>query len=124
MAVIRSWVESANEGRTDFPLSNLPLGAFRHPDEGDRIGVAIGNQILDLYAAAQAGLLSGLDKRIIESCQHLWVDALMALGREASRTLRERLMELLSDESSRSRIEPLLVRQSNAEMLLPTRIGD
>jgi fumarylacetoacetase len=47
-----SWVESANTPDTDFPIQNLPFGRFRR--EGDaqwRIGVAIGDQVLDLHGA-------------------------------------------------------------------------
>ena len=124
MAVTRSWVESANDGQTDFPLSNLPLGVFRHRDRGACISVAIGDRILDLYATAQAGLLSALDEEVIASCQHFSLDPLMVLGREASRGLRARLMELLSEESSRGRVEPLLLPQAGVDMLEPARIGD
>lgn len=44
-----SWVESANNPETDFPLQNLPFGRFKSPHDSDwRIGVAIGDQGLDL----------------------------------------------------------------------------
>ena len=44
-----SWVESANNSETDFPLQNLPFGRFKLPNDSDwRIGVAIGDQVLDL----------------------------------------------------------------------------
>ena len=56
---LRSWVASANAAGTDFPIQNLPLGVFRRygSAEAFRVGVAIGDQILDL-TAAQAGYLS------------------------------------------------------------------
>ena len=49
-AALRSWVDSANAGDTDFPMQNLPFGVFRRrgSDEAVRIGVAIGDQVLDL----------------------------------------------------------------------------
>ena len=49
-ATLQSWVESANAPDSDFPVQNLPYGAFRRPgsDEELRIGVALGEQILDL----------------------------------------------------------------------------
>ncbi|MBV8436290.1 MAG: fumarylacetoacetase [Silvibacterium sp.] len=124
MAVIRSSVESANDGRTEFPLSNLPFGVFRHPNASARIGVAIGDQILDLQAAAKDGLLTGLDEDITVSCEQDSLNALMSLGREGSRALRARLMEFLSEQSARSRVEPLLVPQTRVKMLLPVRVGD
>ena len=124
MAGIRSWVESANEGRTDFPLRNLPFGVFRRSGGHACIGVAIGERILDLRAAAEAELLEGLDGKIIASCEQDSLNSLMGLGREASRALRMRLTELLSEQSAQRRVEPLLVRQADVEMLLPARIGD
>ena len=45
---LRSWVESANDPRGDFPIQNLPLGVFRARREPPRIGVAIGDQVFDL----------------------------------------------------------------------------
>lgn len=49
---LQSWVTSANKDDTDFPIQNLPFGRFRLAEEsGWRIGVAIGDHILDLRAA-------------------------------------------------------------------------
>ena len=50
-----SWVESANDPASDFPVQNLPYGRFRRKgsDEPLRVGVAIGDQILDLRLAAE-----------------------------------------------------------------------
>jgi fumarylacetoacetase len=49
---LESWVESANDPATDFPLQNLPFGRLRRPTDSDwRIGVAIGDQVLDLRRA-------------------------------------------------------------------------
>ena len=121
---MQSWVETANDSRTDFPLNNLPFGVFRHPDRDACVGVAIGDRILDLDSTAHAGLLSGPDEKIVEACQHGSLNPLMALGREASRALRARLTELLSERSAQSRVEPLLVPQAGVEMLLPAHIGD
>jgi fumarylacetoacetase len=47
---LKSWVESANDPNTDFPIQNLPFCAFRHKsiDFGSRIGVRIGDTIIDL----------------------------------------------------------------------------
>jgi len=119
MAVIRSWVESA-EG-SDFPLENLPLGVFRRADGVACIGTAIGDRILDLRATADAGLLTG---ELVAACRQDSLNALMAMGREAAGALRAWLMDLLSDAGMRKRVEPLLVAQAGAEMLLPARIGD
>ncbi len=54
----RSWVESANQAGCDFPIQNLPFGVFRAAREKARVGVAIGDQVLDVSAAGQRGLFS------------------------------------------------------------------
>ena len=53
---LTSWVASANDGRTDFPIQNLPFAVFRRQgsQEAWRGGVAIGDQIVDMAAAVQA----------------------------------------------------------------------
>ena len=52
---LRSWVDSANHPDSDFPIQNLPFGVFRRhgATEPDSIGVAIGNEILDLRRCSQ-----------------------------------------------------------------------
>ena len=54
----RSWVESANDPATDFPIQNLPYGVFLRSGDAPRGGVAIGDCIFDLAAALKAGLFS------------------------------------------------------------------
>ena len=45
---LQSWVESANQPDTDFPIQNLPFATFRRPHSPNpAVGVAIGNQVLD-----------------------------------------------------------------------------
>jgi fumarylacetoacetase len=53
---LRSWLDSANEVTTDFPIQNLPFGVFRRAGSGEQFrgGVAIGDQSLDLEAAARS----------------------------------------------------------------------
>src|ERR1700751_2877722 len=119
MAVTRSWVAIA-EG-SDFPLENLPVGVFRRGDGAACVGSAIGEWIVDLRVSADAGLLTG---EVARTCREDSLNALMAMGRDASRELRTRLTELLSDAGARKRAEPLLVRQADVKMDLPTHIGD
>ena len=116
---MRSWVESA-EG-SEFPLENLPFGVFRRADGVACMGTAIGDRILDLRGAAGAGLLAG---ELVEPCKQSSLNLLMSMGREAAGALRAWLMDLLSDEGARRRVELLLVAQADVQMLLPARIGD
>lgn len=116
---MRSWVETV-EG-SDFPLENLPLGVLRRGNGSVCIGTAIGDKVLDLRAAVDAGLLAG---ELAAPCREPSLNLLMSMGREAVRTLRARTTELLMDSGARKRVEPLLVRQNDVAMLLPARIGD
>ena len=61
----RSWVASA-QGHSEFPIQNLPFGVFSPKGGGvPRGGVAIGDMILDLKAAFEAGLLDGDARRAL-----------------------------------------------------------
>lgn len=122
----RSWVVSANDPDSDFPLANLPYGVFRHAGR-TRIGVAIGDRILDLCACADHGTLCGANCETVEACGQPSLNALMALGAPAWSTLRHRIASLLDEQAAaetKSRVEPLLIAMSEAQMQLPAQIGD
>ena len=123
---LRSWVSSANDGDTDFPIQNLPYGIFRREMQ-DRIGVAIGDQILDLRACCERGLFKELPREVVDACRQDSLNALMALGSDSWSMLRQCITALLDEErapSMRSEVEGLLTPQREAVMRLPARIGD
>lgn len=123
----RSWVESANTGDADFPIQNLPYGVFRRDGSGEpaRVGVAIGEMILDVSAARRMGYLSGDAASPAQACAAPALNELMGLGRPAWRALRVALGNLLAAGSSaESDGETLLVPMRDAEMLLAARVGD
>ena len=110
---LRSWVTSANAADTDFPIQNLPFGRFRRVGSAEafRIGVAIGDQALDLKAA---GLIATDE-----------MNALMAMGAAERQALRAAISEGLREGSpSQSAWLSALLPQSGLEMTLPCRIGD
>lgn len=122
---LRSWIDAANDPRSDFPIQNLPFGVFRVRGSEPRIGVAIGDQIVDLAALDDEGLLPGEAANAAIACHSTTLNALMALGRDASSALRNRLSALLRDGATkRELVESRLVAQSDAEMQLPASIGD
>ncbi|MGK7914991.1 MAG: fumarylacetoacetase [Prochloraceae cyanobacterium] len=124
---LRSWVESANQKDTDFPIQNLPFGVFRDPGraETSRIGVAIGDQILDLTSCCQSGLLPELPEQLQSACAAPNLNGLMALGNWASSALRTCLSELLRANGQQPPpTTKLLVPMVEAELLLPADIGD
>jgi fumarylacetoacetase len=124
---LRSWVESANQKDTDFPIQNLPFGVFQRKNsaESSRIGVAIGNQILDLALCCQTKLLERLPEQVQTACMASSLNPLMAMGRDASLALRHCLSKLLCyDEQKPLPERQILVSMSDAELLLPAEIGD
>jgi fumarylacetoacetase len=127
---LRSWVESANTGKSDFPIQNLPFGVFRdwEGDESPRVGVAIGDRVLDV-SALRAALFEGAARRAVEACEEPSLNVLMALGPEYWSALRARLSQLLDaghEEAAEYRrmVSPALSAQKDAEMLVPAAIGD
>ena len=115
-----SWVKSAN-GHADFPIQNLPLGVFSVRSGEERIGVAIGDMILDLKGLSSTDLLDS-HWRLALGLGSL--NAWFAHGPGDSVALRKRLSDLLSDESCRSSVEGHLVRSAGVDMHLPCVIGD
>ncbi len=104
---------------SDFPVTNLPYGVFRGP-AGRRIGVAIGDHVLDLAGAAERGLLAGPTSMLRTQT----LNAFMAAGRPQWTRVRREITSLLCDESSRGTVEPLLLRQSDVQMCLPFEVAD
>ena len=126
-----SWVESA-QGTTDFPIQNLPFGVFRrreYEDEPARVGVAIGDRILDLTACHDEGRFRGAAERAAEACAADSLNLLMRLGQAPRAELRRQVSALLSADSPAYRAnrrlgDRLLVPMAEAELLLPAAIGD
>ncbi|MEO8188417.1 MAG: fumarylacetoacetase [Burkholderiaceae bacterium] len=109
---LTSWVTSANEPACDFPIQNLPFGRFRPKGSKAplRIGVAIGDQVLDLSAAG----LIGTDD----------MNALMTGSAEDRCQLRRAISTFLRTDNASARARDCIVAQADVEMGLPCRIGD
>src|SRR5258708_29924390 len=119
---LRSWIASANDSGTGFPLDNLPYGVFRGKNAA-HVGVAIGDQILDLRKCASVGLLAGLPPLVEYSCTASVLNSFMSLGQQRWSALRSRVTTLLTDTSLRSQVEQLLVSIRDAAMQLPAQIA-
>ena len=132
-AARRSWVASA-DGHREFPLQNLPFGVFSPPGNavgggGPRGGVAIGDMIFDLRAAADAGLFSGEAERAAQAASGPVLNPLMALGAGPRRALRRQLFALLAaDGDGRARDAALAARLLHpagaCSLHLPAQIGN
>jgi fumarylacetoacetase len=104
---LQSWVESANRPGTDFPIQNLPYATFvRKGHEQSRLGIAIGEMLLDVGAAFQIPAMEGI----------------MALPRSIRQTLRLRASELLSKFSTGA--DRFLTPLAEVDLLLPCNIPD
>jgi fumarylacetoacetase len=128
---LESWVESAADRATDFPIQNLPVGVFRRRDgdEAWRVGMAIGEQVLDLAAAARSGLLEGDASRAGSRCAAPALNGLLSLGPLHWGALRQRASRLLradTSESQRARRlrADVMVPRSDVEVALPALVGD
>jgi fumarylacetoacetase len=128
---IRSWVFSANTPETDFPLQNLPFGVFRRKDGTDtpRTGIALGDQVIDIYSVAAASLLNGTALEAGHAASGGSLNRLMSLGPRHWSALRHAVFSLMrADHPEAEKNEQLLssciIPQSGIEMMLPAVIGD
>ena len=124
---LHSWVESANAADTDYPIQNLPYGRFKRQgvDEPARVGVAIGDQVLDLRLASELCPWSEAVSQLLDPLAAGDLAAFMAMGRPAWRLLREALSTALAADSTLGPfLESCLLPQSDAQMLMPCEIGD
>ena len=124
---LRSWVPSANEPGTDFPVQNLPFARFRRrgSDTPWRVGVAIGDQVLDLkLATVQCPWGDGVHD-LLEPLAQGDLNAFIALGRPAWRTVRQALSMALAEGSDQGPfLELCLVPQRLVEYAMPCFIHD
>ncbi|MDO5624809.1 MAG: fumarylacetoacetase [Pseudomonadota bacterium] len=124
---LQSWVASANDGRTDFPIQNLPFAIFRRAGTPEpwRGGVAIGDQIVDMAAAVAAGVFSGDALAPAQAAAESTLNHLMAMGPKPLSHLRKSLSKALQTGAvQQATLQACLVPQSQAEYTLPARIGD
>lgn len=126
-----SWVASANGGDTDFPIQNLPFGVFRAGDQTApaRVGVAIGDTILDVSECGAAGLFSGRAAEAAAACALPGLNLLMAQGPAHWSALRHAIFDLLRRDhpdaaGNEAILSPRLVPMAGATMTLPVAIGD
>jgi fumarylacetoacetase len=122
----KSWVESANDPASDFPLHNLPFCAFVAPsfaNQQPHLGVGIGDFILDLHALSASGHFSRHPTETQLACREPHLNLLMSLG--SPMPLRLDLWMTLSDgDLFRDKLEPHLIPQSEVEFRNPVSVGN
>ena len=124
---LRSFIEVPAD--SDFPIQNLPFGVFQPRDGKSRVGVAIGNLIVDLSILEELGHFQSPEFRNRKVFSEDSLNGFLALGRPAWRKTREVLQHLLSSETPALRDDPRLREkvfhaQKDVVMQLPARIGN
>src|ERR1043165_8413476 len=121
---LKSWVEV--KPGSDFPIQNLPFGIFKTKDSSPRVGVAIGDYILDLAAVANAGLFKSINFDTGILSQNV-LNSFISLGKPVTNAVRELVSDLLNagnrelQENAGLRMKAL-VKQSDAQMLMPVYV--
>lgn len=123
---LKSWLSSANDGVSDFPIQNLPFAIFRSKNTDEfRGGVAIGDQIVDLLLLNQADVLPNDSRRAVQAAAKRELNEFMAMGPSTWSILRLALSRALREGSKlENSLRPCLVNQANAEYKLPCQIND
>lgn len=123
---LRSWVEV--EAGSDFPIQNLPFGIFKTQSSSPRVGVAIGDQVLDLAILNKLGYLD--DLKIDNSVfTNQYLNDFIALGKQTTNAVRERVSHLLNintadlrdNKEARAKVLQYI---SNVQMQMPVKVGD
>lgn len=106
---------------SDFTIYNLPFGVFSTDGKSPRVGMAIGEQIVDLSILAKADLLQVKEHYFLKDR----LNDFIALGKSITNKVRTDVQQLLINEGSPLRNMPdALVPQHKATMHLPVQIGD
>ena len=119
---MQSWIKIYQQ--SDFSIYNIPFGIFSESDHIKRVGVAIGDQVLDLYAVFELGVFKDLnfDVSVLESDS---LNDFIALGKPTTVKVRELIQTELCNENSVLKSHPsVFIKQSSVQMLLPVKVGD
>ncbi|RKR14924.1 fumarylacetoacetate hydrolase [Maribacter vaceletii] len=122
MKNIDSWISISEN--SDFSIHNIPFGIFSTKNDAPRAGVAIGDQILDLDAAAELGVFNSLDFN-----PHVFkretLNDFIALGKEITSAVRVLIQqELTNPDSTLKTNSNVFISQVEAQMHLPVFVGD
>lgn len=123
---LESWVVVPSD--SDFPIQNLPLGIFKTDSLSPRVGVRIGDSILDLKTLHVLGYLDNLPFTL-EVLDAPTLNGLMKKGKLAARRLRDRVSDLLNKQNTELQnnthhVEQVLIEEASSEVLMPIEIGD
>jgi fumarylacetoacetase len=117
MTTPTTWVDGA--AGSLFDVDNLPYGVFAVADEPARVGVRIGDQVLDLAPVAAGEMLE--IAHVLEAAS---LNPLLELGRPTWAGVRRWVTSLLTDEAERDLVEPHLVPVGETTLQLPFEVAD
>jgi fumarylacetoacetase len=127
---LKSWIESANAPDTDFPIQNLPFCVFARACtyENVRVGVAIGDFVLDIYSCYECCLFDDDSFTVAVGTNNYCLDhSIMKKNRDLQTAFRRRLVEILSaevDEDTRKNVKRNLIPMDEAQFYMPAHVGD
>jgi fumarylacetoacetase len=119
MTDTQSWVEGA--AGSLFDLDNLPYGVFSRADESPRVGVRIGDWVLDLAPVAEIGDPAS---ELAAAWRTPSLNAFMAMGPQQWATARGWIEEVLRQDVHRERTAPHVHPLGEVELHLPIEVGD
>lgn len=124
---LTSWVNIPEN--SDFPIQNLPFGIFStYSSSNKRVGVALGEKVIDLYQLFELGYLNELPFEGGDF-EADFLNNMMIRGKMATRQLRNRISELFSSDctelqSNKTHVEQVLFDLNECEMHMPVKVGD
>lgn len=119
---MNTWIEIPKN--SDFSIYNLPFGIFSTNKNSKRVGIAIGNNIIDLLACNELDIFKDLNinNNVFENN---FLNDFINLGKNKTNKVREIIQQQLTDESSKIKISSVVIIPMNeAEMHLPVKVGD
>lgn len=123
---LSSWINVPKD--SDFPIQNIPFGIFKTSNKSPRMATIIGDTVIDLQSMAEMGYFNDLD--LIKSVfSQKYINEFMALGKQKTLALRDRIAELFASENSLIRDDEkakakILQEVDHVQLLLPVQIGD
>jgi fumarylacetoacetase len=123
---LKSWVYVPSQ--SDFPIQNLPFGIFKTSSLTPRVGVRIGDQVLDLKTLFVLGYLENLPFELADFDAD-FLNPLMKRGKKATRDLRNRISKLLDTnhddlKKNEHHVAQVLISAETVTMCMPVQIGD
>ena len=123
---LTSWVPVP--ANSDFPIQNLPFGIFQTKNEKPRVGVRIGDHVLDLKTLYVLGYLENLSFELSDF-DNEFLNAMMKKGKRGTRELRNRISKLLRSDvndlqKNEHHVAQVLIPVDQVEMRMPVQIGD